>query len=86
MPPRSGRRGFSCCSAAITESSKQRLTRPGEWVGMLAASELLLASTWSLPLFLFWSPGNAMQQIYVTATLMTVAAIRIMIAGNFLPW
>jgi two-component system cell cycle sensor histidine kinase PleC len=67
------------------EASDQRLTRPGEWVGMLAASELLFASSWSLPLFLFWSHGNELQHIYLIATLMTVAAIRIMIAGNFLP-
>ncbi len=80
-----GAQGVQLLLCRYFETSEQRLTRPGEWVGMLAASELLLASTWSLPLFLFWSPGNALQHVYVTATLMTVAAIRIMIAGNFLP-
>jgi two-component system cell cycle sensor histidine kinase PleC len=67
------------------KTSDHRLSRPGEWVGMLAASELLFASSWSLPLFLFWSPGNELQHIYLIATLMAVVAIRIMIASNFLP-
>jgi len=56
-----------------------------EWVGMLTASELLYASCWVVPLFLFWQPGNDMQHIFLIATLMAVVAIRIMIAGNYMP-
>ena len=80
-----GAQGVQLSLCRYYEASDERLDRPGEWVGMLAASELLFASTWSLPLFLFWSPGSELQHIYLIATLMTLAAIRIMIAGNFLP-
>ena len=80
-----GAQGVQLSLCRYYESSDNRLSRPGEWVGMLAASELLFASSWSLPLFLFWSPGNELQHIYLIATLMTVVAIRIMIANNFLP-
>ncbi len=80
-----GAQGVQLLLCRYYESSDNRLSRPGEWVGMLAASELLFASSWSLPLFLFWSPGNELQHIYLIATLMTVVAIRIMIADNFLP-
>ena len=53
-----GAQGVQLSLCRYYESSDNRLSRSGEWVGMLAASELLFASSWSLPLFLFWSPGN----------------------------
>ncbi len=56
-----------------------------EWIGMLAASEVLYAASWSMPLFIFWDAGNDMQHVFVIATLMAVVAIRIIIACNFLP-
>src|SRR5438270_9228649 len=56
-----------------------------EWIGMLAASEFLIAACWSLPLFLFWNTGSDFQHVYLVATIMAVIAVRIMIAGNFMP-
>ncbi len=67
------------------EHAEKSHAKVPEWIGMLAASELLYASCWSLPLFLFWQPGNDLQHIYLIATLMTVVAVRIMIANNFMP-
>ena len=59
--------------------------RMSEWIGMLAASELLYAASWSMSLFLFWDAGNDMQHVFLIATLMAVVAIRIIIACNFMP-
>jgi two-component system cell cycle sensor histidine kinase PleC len=56
-----------------------------EWIGMLAASEFLIAACWSLPLFLFWASGSDFQHVYLVATIMAVIAVRIMIAANFMP-
>jgi two-component system cell cycle sensor histidine kinase PleC len=56
-----------------------------EWIGMLAASEFLIAACWSLPLFLFWNTGSDFQHVYLVATIMAVIAVRIMIAANFMP-
>ncbi len=66
------------------QSDKQHAPMP-EWIGILAASEFLYASCWSLPLFVFWQTGNDLQHIYLIATLMAVVAIRMMIASNFMP-
>ncbi|MFO1088241.1 MAG: ATP-binding protein [Hyphomicrobiales bacterium] len=63
----------------------RRAVQPSEWVGMLTASELLYASCWIVPLFLFWQPGNDMQHIFLIATLMAVVAVRIMISSNYMP-
>jgi len=67
------------------EQSDKDPARLGEWIGMLAASEFLYASCWSLPLYILWEPGNDLQNIYLIGTLMAVAAVRIMIASNFMP-
>jgi len=67
------------------EHSEKASAKVPEWIGMLAASELLYASGWSLPLFLFWQPGNDLQHIYLIASLIPVVAVRIMIANNFMP-
>jgi two-component system cell cycle sensor histidine kinase PleC len=67
------------------ERSDKASARMPEWIGMLAASELLYASAWSLPLFLFWQAASDLQHIYLIATLMSVVAVRIMIASNFMP-
>jgi len=70
---------------------KQYLRTPPEkvryvdWIGMLSASEFLMAACWSLPVFLFWDTANSFQHIYIIASLMAVIAVRIMIAGNFMP-
>lgn len=67
------------------ERSDKTTARMPEWLGMLTASELLYASCWSLPLFLFWQDADDLQHIYLIATLMTVVAVRIIIANNFMP-
>lgn len=56
-----------------------------DWVGILATSEFLYAACWSLPLFLFWEPGNVAQHTITVATLMAVVAVRIIIANSYLP-
>jgi two-component system, cell cycle sensor histidine kinase PleC len=59
--------------------------RYSDWIGMLSASEFLMAACWSLPLFILWDTASPFQHIFIIATLMAVIAIRIMIAGNFMP-
>jgi two-component system, cell cycle sensor histidine kinase PleC len=56
-----------------------------EWTGNLTASETLLACCWALPLYLFWEPGNYVQHIALIGGLLVVIAVRILIAGNFMP-
>jgi two-component system, cell cycle sensor histidine kinase PleC len=56
-----------------------------EWTGNLTASETLLACCWALPLYIFWEPGNYLQHIALIGTLLVVIAVRILIAGNFMP-
>ncbi len=56
-----------------------------DWIGALAASEFLYAACWSLPLFVFWETGNIAQHTITVATLMTVVAVRIMIANSYMP-
>ncbi len=67
------------------EQLDKHKVRMPEWIGMLAASEVLYAAGWSMPLFMFWNAGNDMQHVFIIATLMAVVAIRIIIACNFLP-
>ncbi|MGE0212031.1 MAG: sensor histidine kinase [Parvibaculaceae bacterium] len=67
------------------EQSDKDASRLGEWIGMLAASEFLYAACWSLPLYTIWEQGNSLQHIFLITTLMAVAAVRIMIASNFMP-
>jgi two-component system, cell cycle sensor histidine kinase PleC len=56
-----------------------------EWIGILTTSELLTAACWSLPLYIFWDTGNYVQHISLTGGLLVVIAVRILIAGNFMP-
>ena len=56
-----------------------------EWVGNLTASETLIATCWALPLYIFWEPGNYLQHIALIGALLVVIAVRILIAGNFMP-
>ena len=67
------------------ETGRALTRRHEEWIGLLAASELLLAAAWAMPLFLFWLPGNAPQHMFIVAVLMAVAAMRVMIAASFVP-
>lgn len=56
-----------------------------DWIGALAASEFLFAACWSIPLFVFWQEGNLAQHTITVATLMTIIAVRIMIANSYMP-
>jgi two-component system, cell cycle sensor histidine kinase PleC len=56
-----------------------------DWIGMMSASELLLASFWILPLFFFWPTTDSSQGSFLIAALMTVSAVRFLIVSNFLP-
>ena len=59
--------------------------RSSDWVGMIAATEFLYGVVWSLPLHFFWDAGNSFQHIFVIAVLMSVGAMRILIAASFMP-
>jgi two-component system, cell cycle sensor histidine kinase PleC len=56
-----------------------------DWIGMMSASELMLASFWILPLFFFWPASDTSQGPFLIAALMTVSAVRFLIVSNFLP-
>ncbi|MFT3989620.1 sensor histidine kinase [Aestuariivirga sp.] len=56
-----------------------------DWIGMLAASELLLAMCWCLPLFIFWNTASTTQQIYLIALVMAAIPVRLLIVNNFMP-
>ncbi|CAN5442632.1 HAMP domain-containing sensor histidine kinase [soil metagenome] len=57
----------------------------GEWIGMLAASELMIASCWVTPLYSFWNNVGELQHFYLIFTIMAAIGVRIMIAANFMP-
>ena len=73
---------YLCKQYLLTPTNKIRYS---DWIGMLSASEFLMAACWSLLVFILWDTANAFEHIYIIATLMAVIAIRIMIAGNFMP-
>jgi two-component system, cell cycle sensor histidine kinase PleC len=56
-----------------------------DWIGMMAASELMVGSTWILPLFFFWPQTNSKEGMFLIAALMTVSVVRFMIVSNFMP-
>jgi two-component system cell cycle sensor histidine kinase PleC len=79
------------CQGIQVYLCKQYLRTPREnvryvdWIGMLSASEFLMAACWSLPVFILWDNANSFEHIYIIASMMAVIAVRIMIAGNFMP-
>jgi len=56
-----------------------------DWIGALIASEFLYAVCWTLPLYVSWETGNTAQHTITVATLMTVVAVRIIIANSYIP-
>jgi two-component system cell cycle sensor histidine kinase PleC len=56
-----------------------------DWVGKIAASELLIGISWVLPLFLFWESANQMQSIYLVASVMAAIAVRLLVVNSFMP-
>jgi len=69
----------------LYETSAGAQSRLSDWLGMLAASEFFMAACWSVPLFFFWQEGNGLQHVFMISVLMTVVAVRILIAANFMP-
>lgn len=56
-----------------------------EWIGMIAASELMMGIFWVLPLFRFWPAGNGPQGPYLVAAIAVVTVLRFLIVNNFMP-
>ena len=56
-----------------------------DWIGMMAAAELLQGVCWVLPLFLFWYDASPAQNAYVLAFTMAVIAVRLLVVNNFMP-
>ncbi|HFC05167.1 MAG TPA: hypothetical protein ENJ55_05620, partial [Rhizobiales bacterium] len=73
---------YICKSYQKTDGKDRRIS---DWVGVLAASEFLYAACWSLAIYVLWQPGNVAQHTITVAVLMTVVAVRIMIANSYMP-
>ncbi len=56
-----------------------------EWIGMIAASELMMGICWVLPLFKFWPTGNGPQGPFLVTSIMVVIALRFLIVNHFMP-
>ena len=56
-----------------------------DWIGMMAASELVQGVCWVLPLFLFWAGANSLQAIYLVSFIMAIIAVRLLVVNNFMP-
>ncbi len=56
-----------------------------DWIGMMAASELVQGVCWGLPLFLFWAGANSLQAIYLVSFIMAIIAVRLLVVNNFMP-
>jgi two-component system, cell cycle sensor histidine kinase PleC len=56
-----------------------------EWIGMLCASESLIAVCWAIPVFVYWMPGDQLQHTMMVSIVMAVISIRVLTAGNYMP-
>jgi two-component system cell cycle sensor histidine kinase PleC len=56
-----------------------------QWIGTMAAAELVQAACWVLPLFLFWAEAGAKQGTFLFAAIMAVNVLRFLIVNNFMP-
>ncbi|MFN0195004.1 MAG: sensor histidine kinase [Aestuariivirga sp.] len=56
-----------------------------DWVGKIAASELLIGISWVLPLFMFWDSANQIQSLYLAASVMAAIAVRLLVVNSFMP-
>ncbi len=55
------------------------------WMHRFAAAELMHATIWFMPLFLFWQPAHVEQHLFIGASLMAAMAVRMLVANSFLP-
>ncbi len=66
------------------QSVRDGRTSP-EWIGMLCASESLIAVCWTIPIFVYWLPDNQLQHILLVSIVMVVISVRVLTAGNYMP-
>ena len=69
----------------LYEQARKDNIRSREWVGMLCASETLIAVCWVIPLYAYWEAGNQSQHIYLVAITLAAIAARVLTAGNYMP-
>ncbi len=60
-------------------------TEQRDWIGMIAASELLQGIFWVIPLFFFWTNADPKQGAFLVAAIMAVTALRFLVVNNFMP-
>ncbi|MEQ1520668.1 MAG: HAMP domain-containing sensor histidine kinase [Aestuariivirga sp.] len=73
---------YLCANFFHTERSE---SKQHDWIGMMAASELVQGVCWGLPLFLFWAGANSLQAIYLVSFIMAIIAVRLLVVNNFMP-
>ena len=73
---------FLCKHYFVAKRSKRQQQ---EWIGMIAASELMMGIFWVLPLFRFWPTGNGPQGPFLITAIAVVTALRFLIVNNFMP-
>jgi two-component system, cell cycle sensor histidine kinase PleC len=64
---------------------ERTITEQREWIGMIAASELMQGVFWIVPLFFFWPEAASAQGTFLFAAVMAVCAVRFMVVNNFMP-
>ncbi len=69
----------------LFEQSNRETIQSREWLGMLCASETLIAVCWVIPLFAYWEPGNQTQHIFLICITLAAIAARAMTSGNYMP-
>jgi two-component system cell cycle sensor histidine kinase PleC len=69
----------------LYEQARKENLQSREWVGMLCASETLIAVCWIIPLFAYWEAGNQSQHIYLVSITLAAIAARVLTAGNYMP-
>lgn len=69
----------------LYEQARRDNIQSGEWIGMLCASETLIAVCWMIPLYAYWEPGNQAQHIYLVSITLAAIAARVLTAGNYMP-
>ena len=57
----------------------------GDWLGMITATEFMQGLFWVLPLFLFLPDGVPQHGTFLVASILAVAALRFLMANNFMP-
>jgi two-component system cell cycle sensor histidine kinase PleC len=73
---------YLCANFFYRERSE---SKQHDWIGMIAASELVHGVCWVLPLFLFWPSANSLQAVYIVSFIMAITAVRLLVVNNFMP-